>query len=551
MLLSDSIERKFIESIELDDWEIETDTGWKELSRINKTIEYEVYRAEFEDGLFLEGADTHIVIMENGEQCFIKNLMNTNLRVKTKHGLKKCVKVISLGIHESMYDPEIDSEDHLYYSNDILSHNTITVSAFLLYHAIFNRDQTIAVLANNATKSREILSRIKLMYEELPWWLKPGATEWNKGSISFSNGTTIFSGPTTSGALRGYSISILYLDEFAFVQNADEFYTSAYPVISSGETTKVIITSTPNGMNLFAKIWFDAENKKNSYHPILFTWKDHPKRDECWKEKTLKNMTKKQFSQEFNCTFEGSSNTLITGECLTRLIYVDPIKDGEHYKIYETPKKENTYVGCVDVSEGVGRDFSTIQVINVTKTPYEQVYVYRRNDISPWDFSEVVYQVMKNYNEGYLVVENNSIGKIVSDTLRFDYSYENLVSSFSKGSFEEAREFSKNSGVRMTKTTKSIGCSSLKVLIEENVLVLKDWETIQELAVFSKRGNSYQAEKSKFDDLVMPLVSFGWLSTQSYFEDIANTHMQEIVKLKRLEDDSHAMFGFFSDGIDD
>lgn len=296
--LSNTIERKFTDSISLDDWEIETDSGWEDLSAIHLTVPYLVYEIRLENGMFLKGADNHIVILENGEECFLKDLIPNQSVVKTSLGSSLCIKVENLNYEEEMYDPEVNSKSHLYYSNGILSHNTITIGAYLLWEVIFNKDITIAILANNASKSIEILSRIKMIYEELPFWLKPGIEIWNRGSVEFSNGSKIIALPTTSSSLRGYSINIVYLDEFAFVEKDVEFWTASYPVVVSGKKTKIIISSTPNGMNLFYKIFTDSVNKRNEFVNLLYTWEANPNRDEKWKQETIRNTSEKQFSQE-------------------------------------------------------------------------------------------------------------------------------------------------------------------------------------------------------------------------------------------------------------
>ena len=295
------------------------------------------------------------------------------------------------------------------------------------------------------------------MYELLPWWLKPGVIEWNKGSIEFSNGSKIFAGPTTNSSIRGYSINLLYLDEFSFVQNDTEFWTSTYPVITSGKKTKIIITSTPNGMNLFYKIYTDAINKKNEFCPLKYTWRDHPLRDEAWKKETISNTSEKQFRQEHEVIFMGSSNTLISGDCLERMVYQEPQYSDEYSSLYEKPKKDNVYVCLVDVGEGAGRDYSVINVIDITNKPYRQVYVYRRNDISPWLLTPNLIDIALKYNKAYIQVENNSVGKIVADTIFYEYDYENTISSKLFRGEERLTEFSSHGiGVRIDRKTKII-----------------------------------------------------------------------------------------------
>jgi hypothetical protein len=477
--------------------------------------------------------------------------------------IRNYIYIISLDsgrIKFNLYDFQVEliksCEDHRFniFTIERQAGKTITISAYLLYKALFNRDYTVGILANNATKSREILSRVKMMYEELPWWLKSGVVKWNEGSIEFSNGSKMFAGPTTAASLRGYSINILYLDEFAFVQNDIQFYTSAYPVISSGNTTKIIITSTPNGMNLFYKLFTDAVNHRNSFAYKLFTWRDHPKKDEKWKIETIKNTSPKQFAQEHECRFLGSSNTLISGDCLERMVYADPIEQTESARLYKRVKPEAEYVACVDVSEGVGRDFSTVSVFDISVKPYEQVYVYQRNDISPWLLCGVVHEIARKYNSAYLVIENNSIGKIVADGVFYEYEYDNMVTTrMHKGSEKIEGYTLTDVGLVMNRKTKSIGCSAIKTLLEEGLLVVNDWATVQELGTFVKTGTSYQAEKNKFDDLVMPLIHFGWLTTQTWFEDLTSMGMRDLVKARNEKEaeSRHLAFGFFSDGTDE
>lgn len=429
---------------------------------------------------------------------------------------------------------------------------TITVAAYLLWNAIFNRDYTIGILANISSKAQEILSRIKMMYEELPYWLKPGVLKWNERSVKFSNGSIIFSSSTTPSSIRGYSLNMIYMDEFAFVQNDVRFYESTYPVIASGKTTKIIITSTPLGLNLFYKLWTDAVNERNSYKPIEVLWWRHPDRDETWKRQTILDTSQAQFDQEHNCRFLGSSDTLVSGDCLEKLVYSNPIEESDCIKVYAKPIEDHTYVMCVDVSEGTGKDYSTIVVIDVTNKPYDQVFVYRRNDLSPWHLSGIVYNVGKTYNDAHALVENNSIGKIVADSLFHEYDYENMISTKLKADDRVDGYSWKSVGLQMNRKTKMIGCTAIKALIEDNYLLLHDWNTIQELSCFVKVGTSYQAEKGKNDDLVMPLVHFGWLTTQAFFEDITQQGLQELVRERREKEAemSHLAFGFKNDGTE-
>lgn len=363
---------------------------------------------------------------------------------------------------------------------------TTSVGAYILHYAIFNKNKRIAVLANKGDTAREILSRIKSMFEDLPWFLKPGVVEWNKGSIEFSNGTRIISASTSNSGIRGQSMNLIYLDELAFVQNDVEFFTSTYPVISAGKTTKVIITSTPNGMNLFYKMWMDAVNKKSAFVPLRYLWDSHPDRDEAWKIETLRNISKKQFDQEFMCQFFGSSDTLIDGDKLQKLVFEDPVETDEEgiYTIHKAPEEKHLYAITVDVGEGIGKDYSVVSVFDITNQPYDHVAVYRCNTITPILLSDVVYKLAKKYNDAYVVVESNSIGKITADALYYDYEYENMLTVSVDDGENVAGSASGSVGIRTTKKTKAIGCSSLKSMIESDTLITHDFNTISELSSF-------------------------------------------------------------------
>lgn len=430
---------------------------------------------------------------------------------------------------------------------------TTTVAAYLLYEAIFNDNMRIAVLANKGDTAREILDRIKKMFEELPWFIKPGVVEWNKGSIKLANGSRIISASTSSSSIRGQSMNIIYLDELAFIQNDVEFFTSTYPVITSGKTTKVIITSTPNGMNLFYKLWSDAEKGRNNFIPKKYLWWHHPERDDKWKEATLKNISQKQFDQEFECVFFGSSDTLISGSKLQKLTFTNPIRQENSLNVYEEPKEGRNYVAVVDVSEGIGKDYSVVNIIDITDHPYKQIAVYRNNTVPPILFSEIVYRLCKQYNDAYCVVESNSVGKIVVDSLYYDYEYDNILASINKDNESIASNYSKTLGVRQTRKTKAIGCSSLKTMIESDTIIINDFMTVQELSTFIKKSNSYQAELGKTDDIVMTLVLFAWFATQPFFEELTDTDVRALIRenYMRLEENNHLVFGFYDDGISD
>lgn len=431
-----------------------------------------------------------------------------------------------------------------------------TVTAFILWTILFTDNQNIAILANKGSLARDLLSKITLAYEYLPKWLQQGIAVWNKGNIELENGSRVVAAATSSSAIRGGSYNLIFLDEFAFVGNnmAEEFFSSVYPTISSGQTSKVVIVSTPNGMNHFYKMWSDAEEGNSKYVPIEVHWSQVPNRDEKWKQETIANTSEEQFRQEFECEFLGSSNTLIHPTKLRQLAFVRPEQVWNDVRIYEEAKEGHIYVISVDVSRGVGLDYSAFTVFDVTTTPYRVVATFRDKDISPLLYPNVIYAVANRYNEAFVLVEVNDIGQQVADIIHQDLEYENLIATSVRGragqqisgGFSSKTQF----GIRTTTQVKRIGCSNLKDLIESDKLVVQDFDLIAELASFVARGKSYEAEEGSHDDLVMTCVLFGWLVRQNYFRDITNIDIREKMyaeKIKMLEDEQ-LPFGIIDDG---
>ena len=413
---------------------------------------------------------------------------------------------------------------------------TTTAVAVILHYIIFNDFKTVALLANKGDAAREILDRIKIAYEALPAWLQQGVIEWNKGSVEFENGCKIIAGSTSSSAIRGKSISFLYIDETAFVENWDEFFASVFPTISSGNTTKILFTSTPNGLNHFYKTCVGAQEDKNGYIYVEVPWNKVPGRDDKWKKETLAAMDfdQQKFSQEFECAFLGSSGTLIEGSKLKTMVDLTPVAQTQTVKVYEQPQQGHVYCCIVDVSRGKGLDYSAFQIIDVTQMPYKQVCVYRDNNITPIDYAEIIYRSIERYNEAYTLIEVNDIGEQVSEVLHYEFEVDTLMFTESAGRAGKrlSTGFSKNSdkGIRTTKNVKSIGCNMLKMLIEQDQLIINDFQTINELSTFSRRGNSYEAESGAHDDLVMCLVLFGWMTDQAFFKEV--TDINTIDKLR-------------------
>tara|TARA_X000000368_G_scaffold176992_1_gene139576 strand:+ start:5781 stop:7412 length:1632 start_codon:yes stop_codon:yes gene_type:complete len=437
--------------------------------------------------------------------------------------------------------------------------STTTIS-YLLHFALFNPNSNIAILANKSSTARDILGRLQLAYENLPKWLQQGVINWNKGNIELENKSTIVAAATSSSAIRGGSFNIIFLDEFAFVPTniAEMFFSSVYPTISAGTKTKMIIVSTPYGMNMYYKIWMDAINKKNDYNPIEVHWSEVPGRDEKWKEQTIRNTSEEQFQQEFECEFLGSVNTLISAAKIKSTPYMTPIKSAQGVDIYEDAIKGNTYVCSVDVSRGVDKDYSAFIIFDVTKMPYKVVAKYRSNEIKPFVFPNIISKVCKNYNEAHILTEVNDIGQQVAEALQFEIEYPNILMTTQKGRAGQilgAMYSGRGSsiGVRMTKAIKKVGCSNLKTLVEGDKIVVNDFNIIQEMSTFTKRGQSWQAEDGSNDDLMMCLVIFGWLSNQPYFKELTNTNARQKMyeEQRNLIEQDMAPFGFVDDGVTD
>ena len=435
--------------------------------------------------------------------------------------------------------------------------STTTIS-YLLHYALFNPNSNIAILANKSSTARDILGRLQLAYENLPKWLQQGVINWNKGNIELENKSTIVAAATSSSAIRGGSYNIIFLDEFAFVPTniAEMFFSSVYPTISAGTKTKMIIVSTPYGMNMYYKLWTDATNKKNDYVPIEVHWSEVPGRDDAWKEMTIRNTSPEQFQQEFECEFLGSVNTLISPAKIKSTVYLDPIKSGGSVDQFEEPIKGHTYAVTVDVARGVDKDYSAFIVFDVTQMPFRVVALYKNNEVKPFVFPNIISEIALRYNQAHILVEVNDIGQQIAEALNFEIEYPNIMMCTQKGRAGQilgAMYSGRGSslGVRMTKAIKRVGCANIKTLVEGDKLVINSFKIIQEMSTFAKRGQSWQAEDGANDDLMMCLVIFGWVSNQGYFKELTNQNarQQMYVEQQKLIEEDMAPFGFIDDGI--
>ena len=437
--------------------------------------------------------------------------------------------------------------------------STTTIS-YLLHYALFNPNSNIAILANKSSTARDILGRLQLAYENLPKWLQQGVINWNKGNIELENKSAIVAAATSSSAIRGGSYNIIFLDEFAFVPAniAEMFFSAVYPTISSGTKTKMIIVSTPYGMNQFYKLWKDAEEGRNDYVPIEVHWSEVPGRDEAWKEATIRNTSAEQFQQEFECEFLGSVNTLISPAKIKNMAFTTPKTSSAGLDVYEDPIKDKTYVITVDVARGVLKDYSAFVVLDVSQMPYRVVAKYKNNDIKPLVFPSIIERVGKAYNKAHVLVETNDLGQQIAEALNFELEYDNLLMTTNRGRAGQilGAMFSGRGsgfGVKMTKQIKKIGCANIKTLIESDKVQITDFNIIEEMSTFVRRGQSWQADEGNNDDLMMCLVIFGWLSNQPFFKEMTDTNARQMLyeEQQNLIEQDMAPFGFVDDGIPD
>ena len=441
------------------------------------------------------------------------------------------------------------------------SGKSTTIIAFLLHYCIFNANVNVAILANKAAVARDLLGRLQLAYENLPKWLQQGVISWNKGSLELENGSRILAAATSSSAVRGGSYNIIFLDEFAYVPSniAEQFFSSVYPTISSGKTSKVIIVSTPHGMNMFYKLWRDAEDGKNSYVPIEVHWTEVPGRDEKWKKETIANTSEQQFRTEFECEFLGSVNTLINPSKLRTMRYRQPSVSNAGLDIYEPVKEDHRYCVTVDVARGDLNDNSAFVIFDVTQIPYRVVGKYKNNDIKPMMFPGIVEKVARNYNQAEILVEVNDIGGQVADTLHYELEYDNLIMVSQRGRAGQVAGsgFSGKGaqlGVRTTKAIKKLGCSNLKTLVESDKIIIEDFDIISEMSTFILKGTSkYEADDGSNDDLMMCCVLFAWLSNQTYFKELTDQDIRARLyeEQKNAIEQDMAPFGFLNDGVTD
>ncbi len=483
--------------------------------------------------------------------------------------IKKYIKIVSLDegvIPFNLYDFQETMVNRFHENRFNIaklprqSGKSTVVTAYLLWYVIFNDNVNVAILANKAATAREMLGRLQLSYENLPKWMQQGIIGWNKGSVELENGSKLLAASTSASAVRGMSFNVIFLDEFAFVPNniADQFFSSVYPTISSGKSTKVIIISTPHGMNMYYKLWHDAERGTNEYIPTEVHWSEVPGRDAEWKAQTIRNTSEQQFRVEFECEFLGSVDTLISPSKLRVMTYEDPIERQNGLDVFQKPEEGHNYTMTVDVARGIDGDYSAFTVFDTTTVPYKLVAKYRNNEIKPLLFPDIICQVGRAYNHAYILVEVNDIGGQVADIIQYDLEYDNLLMAAMRGRAGQVvgQGFSGGKvqlGVKMSTAVKKVGCSNMKALIEDDKLLLTDYDIIAELTTFIQKGQSWQAEEGCHDDLAMCLVMFSWLAVQDYFKELHDNDIRARMYQEQREaiEADMAPFGFMDDGLND
>ena len=478
--------------------------------------------------------------------------------------IEEYCKIVSLDhglIPFKLYDCQLEKVKIIHENRKVIlmegrqQGKTTTSAAYILWYTIFQESKTVAILANKATAAREVLHRYQLMYENLPHWLQQGVITWNKGDIELENKSLVFTAATTASGIRGKSVNMLYVDETAIIPNtvAEDFFTSVYPTISAGETTKILLSSTPLGYNHFWKFWNDAENKRNDFVPLFIPYWKIPGRDDAWAEAQRRQLGELKFNQEVLCKFLGSSLTLVNADTIAKMSIGQMTYSKDGLDIYEKPKKGHTYVMVADTAKGVGGDYSAFTIIDITEVPYRLIGKYRNNTISPLLYPNVIFEVGKQYNYAYVLVEVNS-SEQVPHILYQELEYENILfvnrttgSQVVSGGFGGGKT---QLGVNTDKKVKRIGCHNFKSLVEENKLIIEDADTISEISTFIEAKGTYMADDGYHDDLVMSLVLFSWLTTNPYFKDLNNINLREIMYKKQMQaiEDELTPFGVYDDG---
>lgn len=507
---------KLIETYDIEDYEIWTDTGWHDLTHFHKTVEYDVWVVKTEN-FELECADDHILFKNNDyEEIFCKNLKLGDL-IWTENGLEKIQSIIKTDRVEHMYDATVDSTDHRIYTNGILSHNTTCLTILALWFTCFHDYKNTVIVANKEDTAKMIFKRVKLAYQELPTWLKPAVVTWGQESSEFANGSLIGISTTTGSAARGQAIQLLLLDELAFIEPesiVEDFMKSVIPTISRAKTSRILITSTPKGKNNVFFKYYDAATKVgtddwNGFHAEEVMWTEIPGRDEEWKRKEIAKLgSYESFKVEYECYFTDDGTSAIDVELFDELKKqcFDPkhLLDEGHYKIWEDPDPSRLYVAGVDVSEGVGGDASVIQMLDITDLKdIKQVAEYHNNQIAPAEFSNKLYDILLNWGSPLALIERNNQGGQVCDRLAMDFAYEKVVSWGAKKA-HKTQQF----GVLSHTNTKHAAILNQRYFINEmRNVTFRSINTLNEFKTFVRYPNgTWKAKGGEHDDRVMAFV---------------------------------------------
>lgn len=520
-------EKKFIDSILVEDYEVLTDSGYVDIVSINKTVPYTIWKIETLN-YNLECADTHIIFDENMEEVFVKDL-HIGDSIQTETGLEKILSISTSDIEDNMYDLQLTEQSNKrYYTNGILSHNTTLYTVYVLWYAMFHKDKTLLIIANKFNTAKEILERIQLAYELMPSWLKLGCDEYNKSRMVFENGSKIVISSTSPSACRGFSADILIIDEAAHIPEKlmVELVQSVLPIVSSRPDSQIIAVSTPNGTgnwysDTYHKALYDID--VNGWKPFRIDWWDRPGRDEAWKNNQLAtlNYDYRRFAQEFGNNFLGSSQTLINSKIIEHYKKVsETYNDPEEFsmqnwfaKVWYKPRKDRTYVIGCDIGEGVGGDYSIALVLDITDTARIKICAtFSNNTISPTDFAYVLAKLSKKYNNAIIAGERNGIGRSTMDTIWNVYEMENILCWKGKG------EAMLNPGIFSHNSIKVQACIWAKFIIDSQDLFdieFNDKNILFEMEYFEKKANTtysvYKAVEGKHDDYMMSLIWGLWL----------------------------------------
>jgi len=520
---------KFIGQEYLNDVYVKSDIGFVKVKSILKTKKYKQYTTEFKKGSYttkITTADKHKFISFIDTEIFANNLSRSTI-IKGQYG-NVCMSNQTINEEEvNMFDLEL-STHHKYYTNEILSHNTTIASIYILWYMLFNKNKSIAMLGNKEETSREIMDRLREAYEMLPLWMQPGVVIWNKKSIKLSNKSKAFTAATTASGIRGKAINFLLLDEFAFVNNdiAEPFMASVFPVISSGKTGRICVVSTPSGTNHFYDIWRKAISGKSSFKPVRVHWYEVPGRDEFWKEMMITDIGQMRFNQEYGGEFLGSTATLISGSFLEEQINRNcdddaarVLKNGK-FKVWADPIPYHRYVVGVDTADGIGKDYSVIQVLDISDLRMiQQVAIYCSNDTKPIEFSQLIKEISVKYNNAPTMIENNNRGGgRVTYWLWYELDFENMVNVQKK-----------EKGITASTKTKSMACINMQTIFEARRIVIKDKSTVNELLEFEDRGDGYySAKRGRHDDRVMALLwALYYLETKQFEHEDTFSHFTE------------------------